>query len=207
MELGLLFKNLLDSIKLPDRDRSIRLLKMAMVILKRHNNLSKYAYEIMRLLVHQQSSLSVCDAHQEFYGMFVDTSGKIDSHIAVDDRMEWCVGVVKKHIKHMFGNKTAHNITTRTTALSGIGEISQNYDTATKVVVRCQKHSVASALEDEMAILEDLRKLRPFEKVPGRYHPHFPEEAASILQNIDVDKIHGCPSSVGTEKYNMYEPR
>ena len=85
MELGLLFKNLVVMIKLPDRDRAIRLLKLDMVILKRHNNLSKYAYEILRLLIHQQCRLSVSEAHQEFYGMFVNTAGRIDSHIAVDD--------------------------------------------------------------------------------------------------------------------------
>ena len=58
LELGLLFKVLNDMIHLPDCDRGLRLLKLAMVVFKADNNLSKYALEILRLLVHQSCSLS-----------------------------------------------------------------------------------------------------------------------------------------------------
>ena len=104
--------------------------------------------------------------------------------------MEWCVNLVKKHIKHMFGNKTMQNIKNRTAALSGIGEIAEIFDKTTKVIVRSKKHSVPSALNDEMTILEDLRQVRPFVAMPERYHVLFPHIPASMLQNVDVDKIH-----------------
>lgn len=89
LELGLLFKDLLDMIKYPDRDRGLRLLKVAMLFFRSSSRLSKYAYEIVRLLVHQQCALSVQASHEEFYGLFVNTAGKINSHIPADERMEW----------------------------------------------------------------------------------------------------------------------
>ena len=62
-----------------------------MLYLKSNRNLSKYANEIMRLLDHQICILSEKEAHEKFYGMFVNTSGKYDSHISTDRCMEYLV--------------------------------------------------------------------------------------------------------------------
>ena len=40
-------------------------------------------------------------------------------------------------------------------------------------------HSARSSVEDELMMLQDLRKLRPFRVVPGRCHAHFPDIAIS----------------------------
>ena len=101
LELGLLFKSLLDLTKFPDRTRGLRLLKLAMVYFKSNSNLSKYALEILRLLVHQLCLLSEKGAHEEFYALFVNTTGHYDGHIPADQRMEYLVIEVKEHIKHM----------------------------------------------------------------------------------------------------------
>ena len=101
LELGLLYKAWLDLVKLLDRSRGIRLLKLTLVIFKAGKHSSKYGYEIINLLLYQLSVLSVNEAHKQFYAMFVNTQGKIDSHVACDDRMEWVVGAVKRHIRHM----------------------------------------------------------------------------------------------------------
>ena len=37
--------------------------------------------------------------------MFVNTKGRIDTHIPVDLQMDYIVCVCKKHIQHMFSNK------------------------------------------------------------------------------------------------------
>ena len=55
LELGMLYKSLLDMCKLPDRDRGLMLLKLAMLHFKAHKNKSKYAYEN-----HAFISTSVC---------------------------------------------------------------------------------------------------------------------------------------------------
>ncbi|CAG2220286.1 unnamed protein product [Mytilus edulis] len=137
LELGLQFKAILDLCKLPDRERGLRLLKVCMIHFKANNNLSKYAYEILRLLVHQLCILSEQEAHEEFYGLFVNTKGKIDSHIPCDLQMEYIVKSVKRNIKHMFSNKTDKNITTRTSALPAIKDIAENFDKTSGVIIRC----------------------------------------------------------------------
>ena len=110
MELGLHFKDLLDATKLPERKRQISLLKQTMLFFKSHRNKSKYAYEILRLLVHQICILTEKTANEEFYGMFVNTNGHFDGHIPADRRMEYLVKRVKEHIKHMFSSKTESNV-------------------------------------------------------------------------------------------------
>ena len=114
LELGLAFKNFLDSIKVPNRARMLRTLKIMMVLLKAHKWQSKYADEILRFLVHQLAILSEHDAHMMFYSLFVNTKGRIDSNIPCDLQMEYLVRVCKKHIKHMHSNKTEENIGKRT---------------------------------------------------------------------------------------------
>ena len=50
LELGLLFKSFLEAIKVPNRPRMLRTLKLIMILLKSENNRSKYADEILRFL-------------------------------------------------------------------------------------------------------------------------------------------------------------
>ena len=200
LETGLLFKDQLDLTRMPDRERGIRLLKLTMLYLKSHRNLSKYAYEIMRLLVHQICILSEKEAHEEFYGMFVNTSCKYDSHIPTDRCMEYLVKEIKRHIKHMYSKKTEENITNRTRAISGIREISENYDRQSSVIVRSKKHSDKSSLEDEMVLLEDLRWVRPFHFTPGRRHTAFPNIASSVVEDLNVAHFHDW---INTKLFNF----
>ncbi len=132
LSLGLLYKDWLDVCKIPDRDRGLRLLKVTAAVFKANNWQSKYAYECVRLLVHQISTLSLQEAHAEFYGLFVNTRGKINTHIPVDERMEWEVKEIKKHVKHMYSNKTEGNVFKRSRALSTIHEIGEKFDNVTK---------------------------------------------------------------------------
>lgn len=190
LQLGLLFKDLIDMIHMPERVRGIRLLKLAMMYFKIYNNLSKYALEILRLLVHQLCTLSEKGSNEEFYAMFVNTGGKFETHIPADRRMEYLVKEVKQHVKHMYSNKTEENISNRTRAISGIREISVNFDQQSGVIIRSKKHSDKSSKEDELAILSDLRDIRPFHCQPGRKHSCFGEMSSSVVQNLDVDHYH-----------------
>ena len=88
LELGLQFKDLLDATKLPERKRHISLLKQTMLFFKSHRNKSKYAFEILRLLVHQICILTEKAASEEFYGMFVNTNGHFDGHIMIVQLIE-----------------------------------------------------------------------------------------------------------------------
>ena len=190
LELGLLFKNWLDLCKMPERNRGIRLLKHTMLLFKSHNNLSKYALEILRLLVHQICILSEKAANEEFYGLFVNTTGQYNGHIPADKRMEYLVKQVKEHIKHMFSNKTEANIRNRSSAIASVREISENFDRASSVVVRSKKHSDKSAQGDELTILDCLRRVRPFKHQPGRFHEHFRNIKASSTIDYNVRHYH-----------------
>lgn len=190
LELGLLFKDMLDANKIPERSRLISLLKLCMMLLKAHRHLSKYAYEILRLLVHQLCILSEKAACEEFYSLFVNTKGQKDSHIPADLRMEYLVKEVKNHIKHMCSNKTEKNINTKTSAISGIKNIAENYDLASNVVVRSTRHGEMSSRGDELALLDTLRNVRPFCRTPGRYHRSFQNISNSGLDNIDIQEYY-----------------
>lgn len=190
LELGMLYKSLLDMCKLPDRDRGLMLLKLAMLHFKAHKNKSKYAYEIMRLLVHQFVLLSEKKANEEFYGLFVNTHGHIYSHIPVDLQMEYIVKIIKKNLKQMCSNQTEQNVTRKTGALAGLHAIGLNYDNETDVNVHTQKHSTVSSLGDELSMIEDLRKIKPFHQIPSRYHVAYPDMGKSVFENLDVSFFH-----------------
>lgn len=68
-----------------------------------------------------------------------------------------------KHIRHMFSNKTKDNISKRTKSLSEIQIISDVYNLESNVIKRSKHHKNKDADSDEAIIMEDLRKLKPFQ--------------------------------------------
>ena len=189
LELGLLFKNFTESIKVPNRPRMLRTLKLMMILLKADNNLSKYADEIMRFLIHQICLLSAHDARMSFYSMFINTQGRLDTHIAADMQMEFLVRTYKKHIKHMLSNKTESNIERKTAALGGLCTVTTHYDEITSVVVRTQNHSKPSEMGDEISMIEDLRKIHPFQHTENRSHETFTNVQPSLLTGLNNKPI------------------
>jgi len=167
LEMGLLFENMLQAIKVPNRPRMLRTLKLVMCILKAKSNNSKYADEILRFLVQQLYTLSERDAHEVFYGMFVNTRGNIDTHIAADLQMEHIVNIFKRHIKHMHSNKTEKNIARKSESIAGVSAIARNYDNSSHVAVKAKKHSNRSSTEDELIMIEDINSIHTFSSEVG----------------------------------------
>ncbi len=184
LELGILFKNFLESINTPNRARMIRTLKVMMVILKSDNNLSKYADEILRFLLHQVCLLPEKQAHCMFYAMFVNTKGRVDSHIPVDLQMEFLVKNYKKTIKHMQSNKTMKNIERKTGVLASLNMLIENFDKTSDVTSRNGSHRRLSSIADEVSIFEDLRKVKPFYHQSGRQLEHFTDVPCSLLSKL-----------------------
>lgn len=106
LELGLAFESLLLNVKVPNRNRMLALLKYLLCLLKAHNWKSKYALAILGFLFQQHSSMDMKSAYETFYGLFVNSSGKSDSCIAIDLQMEHIVRLVKDHLKSIHSNKT-----------------------------------------------------------------------------------------------------
>ena len=190
LELGLLFKALQDMIHLPDRDRGLRLLKLAMIVFKADNNLSKYALEILRLLIHQICTLSEKAANEEFYGLFVNTKGHVDSNIPVDLCMEHQVRTIKRHLRHMTSNKNEKTVMKRSCAIPGLRMIGRNYDKMSQVVIRAKKHSKRDSTPDELSMLNDLRQVRPFRYSADRAFKAFPKCPTSVLQYMKCRAFH-----------------
>ena len=168
LQVGVLFMELNDVVKHPDRDRLLAVLKILMVIFKGHNTRSKYALEILRLLCQQFALLSESQAYSSLYGLFVNTGGKPDTNSPADLEMEHLVRLTKGHLKAMCSNKSESSMRKRSSAFFGMQKICDNFDNETHIVHRAQRHKVVSAVDDEMAIIQDLRKIRPFNHVCGR---------------------------------------
>ena len=186
IELGLMYLNFIDICKKPSRDRMLRMMKMLLVAFKANNNMSKYAFELLRFIVQQISVLDEKEATEVFYGLFVNNAGKPDSYIRADMQMEFIVREQKKHIKHMYSHKQDKEaITRRSKAVHGLSCIAENYDLDTSVVNRKRTHTEISSISDEQAMLQDLRKVKPFIMIPGRSHMHMPPVPPTITKLLD----------------------
>ncbi len=189
LELGMLTEYFNKLTHTPDRDRFLALLKMWMVVLKANNNQAKYPLEILYTLMQQYSLLPKQEACLVLQLCFVNTHGRENTHRPADVIMEGNIKTYKKHIKHMYANKTHSNIEKRSSAIAGIQRIGANFDEQSQVVARTSKHSTRGVALDEMTIMDDLRRLRPFNKVPGRCHRHFKDIVPSMVQLFDAQKF------------------
>ena len=94
--------------------------------------------------------------------MFVNTGGKLDTISPADLEMEHLVRLTKGHLKAMCSNTSESSMRKRSSAFFGMQNICENFDTETNIVHPAQRHKVVSAVDDEMAIIQDLTKIRPF---------------------------------------------
>lgn len=187
IELGLIFLELCDIVKSPNRKRLITCLKYLMLFLKGHNSKSKYALEILRFLCQQYALLSEKDANAAVYGLFVNTGSTI---IPADLQMEYLVRVTKKHLRSMCSNVTDKSLIKRSSAFFGMNEISEVFDKQTSVIKRAQKHKRLSSSEDEHKILSDLKTIKPFTKIPGRQAKSFKKQVQNPITKLSLVDLH-----------------
>ena len=184
LECGITFTYFLELVKNPNRQKMLALLKMMMLQLKGRNTKAKYPREILRMLVQQYSVIGLQDACQIFHACFVNKEGKEEGHVPADLVQEWQVRESKAHIKHMFSNKSEANIELRTAAIPGIHAIANNFDDQAGTIVRAKKHKEKDSKEDELKIMNDLRKLKPFKHTEGRVYQEFPRIPRSFLERL-----------------------
>lgn len=190
LDLGLLYMNFIELCKTPNQCKMISTLKMMLIVFKANNNQSKYAAEVLRFLLQQLTLCTQQEAHDVFYSMFVNNHGRVNSHMPSDMKMENIVCEQKKHIKHMYCNKLDEKvIRKKSTAIHGISRIAEGFDAATSVVVRATAHKTVSSIGDEQAMIEDLRKVRPFHFHPGRSFMHMPSVPQSFSKVLDAAKF------------------
>ena len=74
-------------------------------------------------------------------------------------------------------------------AVSGIHKVVSAMNDALEIHEGSKRHSKKSSSEDEMLMLQDLRKLKPFKRVSGRHHAHFPEITASPTHSVNMSDL------------------
>ena len=201
LELGLVYMELNDIVKLPDRNRLLAIMKLLMLTLKGHNNKSKYALEILRFLCQQYALLSERVAHSSLYGLFVNVGGEMNTHIPADLQMEYLVRLTKGHLKSMCSNVTEASMKKRRSAFFGMQEICDNFDNETQIVRRAQKHKTISSYEDEKHIVSDLRSLRPFQHNCGRRIDSLKKVPKNPVTKVEIEKI---VKWIETHKVNLF---
>jgi hypothetical protein len=107
-------------------------------------------------------------ANETFYGLFVNSTGKADSCIAADLQMKHLVRLVKENLKAVHSNKTEKTMVKRSSALSGMKAIADQFDSTSDTLIRANRHKIPSSIEDELLIIKSLVTITPFACVPGR---------------------------------------
>lgn len=189
LELGLTYVYFLKLCKMPNRDRMLALFKVIMMQLKSRSVHAKYPLEILQYLFLQYSLLTEQVAHQTFHAGFVNTKGKSDTNIPADQQMEAVIKKSKRHIRHMCSNKNMDSITAKTAAMPAYRAVASNFEADTKVVIRSKKHKVKDAISDELIMIEDLHKVRPFRHIPGRHYEGFENITVSPVTKLNVMEL------------------
>lgn len=96
----------------------------------------------------------------------------------------------KTGIKMMGANKTKKAVERLTKASGGKRKIVENFDKIRKVAPQSPSHTHESSEKDEELVRQDLRRLHPFKKTPGRFHPSFPERYVHPLEKVDYVELH-----------------
>ena len=99
------------------------------------------------------------------WGRFVNWHGGEGKNIANDAAQEICNDSSKDVVKGMGANKTTKAILRASQSDAGVLEIKWSFDKATNIHRVSQTHSTRSSVEDELMMLQDLRKLRPFREL------------------------------------------
>lgn len=128
-------------------------------------------------------------AHRVTWGKFVNWTGGLGNNIEGDKAQEICNCTSKNVVQGMGPNKTNNAIITASKAAPGIHRIKGQFDKVTKIHPSSRAHTTRSAKDDEMLMLKDLRKLRPFRITPNRCHEHFQEITLSPLVGQDMEKF------------------
>lgn len=128
-------------------------------------------------------------AHRLTWGRFVNWHGGEGRNIACNMAQEICHWVSKDVVKGMGPNKTQKAMERASKAAAGIQQIVKNVNEVSNVKRVSQAHTHKSAAEDKMMMVNDLRKIKPFERKPGRKHAHFEEIQVSPTSGLDMKNL------------------
>ena len=190
IHLTVMLLQLKDTASEGDGNRAAINEKLLLTFFKSNNNYSKYALEMLISIIQKEALLSERMAEKVKWGKFVNWRGGEGNNVENNLAQEICVNIAKTLIKSMGANKTENAISLRTKAVTGIRDILLNFDNQSDVPVSSSKHTRRSCKEDEKSMIKDLQSIRPFNVVPGRRHPSFPNVQANPRSNLDMADFH-----------------
>ena len=183
----MLLLQLKDMTKESDGTRAAINEKMLMSAFKCQNNYSKFAVEMMTAITQNKIQLSPRMAEVVKREPFVNWRAGIGNNVDDGMAIEICNLVTKRMLLDMGANKTVNIIDLALRVSVGIEGITSNYYKASSVPAKSSKHTTRSSREDEFNIIADLRRLRPFRKIPSRNYVSFPNISKSAVSQLDMD--------------------
>ena len=137
-------------------------------------------------IAQMEALLSEEMAHRLTWGQYVNWNGGQGKNIACDMAQEICNRVSKDVVRGMGANKTTKAMVRASKAAAGVHQIVKGIDDALKIHEVSKVHSKRCSNEDDMSMLQDLRKLRPFERTLGRHHMHIQEISVSPTSSLNM---------------------
>ena len=190
LELTVFLMNWIDAVREGDGERCNRMRKRLMQYFKVQSAYSKYAIEVFTNIAQTEYLLSPQLAHRITWGKFVNWQGGAGKNIEGDLVREICNRTSKNIVQGMGPNKTKEAIQRASRAKAGIHEIVTNFDGNSGIKPQSSHHTKMSSKEDELAMIQDLQKLKPFKVIPGRTHSSFSNMTLSPLTNLDMDELY-----------------
>ena len=86
----------------------------------------------------------------------------------------------------MGAQKTKQAVQRSTTAACGLRNVEEHFDKETVVQPPSTAHSYLSADKDQMDMISTVCGLKPFQEIPGRCHPTFPNLPRSPFDLVDI---------------------
>ena len=180
---------LVDTCKEGDGFRNNINKKRLLLYFKSSSSFTNYSIEMFTSLAQIEALTSEEMAHRLTWGRFVNWRGGQGRNIACDMAQEICNRVSKDVVRGMGPNKIAKAMTRASKAAAGVQQIIRRVNDQSDVKRASQVHSHKSSEIDELMMVKNLRKIRPFESKPGRNHAHFDQIEVSPTSTIEMKNL------------------
>ena len=188
IELTVFLMQLIDTCKEGDGERSMINKKRLLMYFKSSSSFQNYSIEMFTSIAQVEALVSEEMAHRLTWGRFVNWHGGAGKNIACDMAQEICNRTSKDVVRGMGANKTRKAMMRASKASAGVFQIVQQVCNTTKIKKSSQAHTHKNN-DDEILMLQDLQKLKPFEMNPGRCHLNFKNMQVSLTSTVDIAKL------------------
>ena len=112
-------------------------------------------------------------AHRLIHGQFINHKGGAGNNYANNLKMEHIIKNNKVILKGLCANKTLKAVQQSSSAAYGVHQIVNNFDEQSDILPDSTAHTHADKHNDEIEMIETVRKTRPFTFNPGREFKSF----------------------------------